>query len=426
MTQALRENETDIQDLRAAAHAARLASEAMADADTATKNRALLAMAEALMDNAPAIIAANGKDVARGEEKKLSRALLDRLGLDEKRLAGVADGVREVAALPDPIGEIDGLRARPNGMMVGRMRIPLGVICMIYEARPGVAADAASLCLKSGNAVLLRGGSDARESNDIIGRILGEAVTSVGLPAEAVTIIRRPEREAMVELLSLEEDIDLVIPRGGEGLIRFVSEHSRIPVLKHYKGVCHLYIDKAADTEMAVSLAVNGKVQRPGVCNSLETILIHRDIAEETLPFVAGALQANGVEIRGCERTRAIVQGAKPATDEDWDAEYLDLIIAVKVVDDMNEAIEHIRRHGSLHTEAIVTDNHTTAKEFLRRVGSSTVLVNASTRFADGNQLGLGAEIGISTTKLHAFGPMGLEGLTTQKFIVLGDGQIRT
>ncbi|MBZ0272862.1 glutamate-5-semialdehyde dehydrogenase [bacterium] len=413
-------------DIRWLATEARAASRALADADTGAKNAALFAMAAALRERTPEIVAANDEDRRRALEGGLSDALMDRLSLSPERLDAIARGVEEVAALPDPVGEISSLSRRPNGMLVGRMRIPLGVIGLIYEARPGVAADAASLCLKAGNAIVLRGGSDAASSNKVIGEVLQGAIAAAGLPGAAVTVIDDPSREVMKEFLALDDLVDLVIPRGGEGLIRFVAENSRIPVLKHYKGVCHLYIDRTANPEMAVALALNGKTQRPGVCNAVETILVHEEYAKDLLASLCRTLAAAGVEIRGCERTLTLFPEAAPASEDDWGAEYLDLIVAMRVVRDMHEAIEHIRAHGSDHTETIVTDHHPSAMEFLRRVGSSTVLVNASTRFADGFQLGLGAEIGISTSRLHAFGPMGLEGLTTRKFVVFGDGQIRT
>lgn len=408
-----------------AAHMARDASALVAIADTERKNEALRAMARGLVERCGEILAANASDVDAARAAGLADAMIDRLTLTEARVRAVADGVLEVAALPDPVGEISQLRRRPNGLLVGRMRIPLGVIAIIYEARPGVAADAAALCLKSGNAVVLRGGSDAARSNAVIGEVLSQAVAGAGLPPQAVTVVNDTGRDSIAWLVQVEDAVDLAIPRGGEGLIRFVTENARVPVLKHYKGVCHLYVDEWADGQIAVDLAVNGKTQRPGVCNALETILFHERVAGELLPRVCGALAEMGVEIRGCEKTRALFPAAATATDEDWATEYLDLIVSVRVVADMDEAIRHIRLYGSGHTEAIVTAHHTRAMEFLRRVDSSTVLVNASTRFADGHQLGLGAEIGISTSKMHAYGPMGLEGLTTQKFIVFGDGQIR-
>jgi glutamate-5-semialdehyde dehydrogenase len=413
------------QDMLTLARAARAASRPLAALSTAVKDELLRRMADALLTATPELLAANERDLQGGRDKGLSEAMLDRLRLDAQRIAAMADGLREVAALPDPVGEITGMRRRPNGLQVGRMRVPLGVIGIIYEARPNVTADAAALCLKSGNAVILRGGSEAMHSNGAIGRVLQGELAALGLPEAILQVVGTPSREAVLELLKLEEEIDVIIPRGGEGLIRFVSEHSRIPVIKHYKGVCHVFVDAGADLEMAERICVNAKVQRPGVCNAMETLLVHRAAAGEFLPRITAVLQGLGVELRGCAATRGICPQLKEATEEDWDAEYLELILAVRVVDDLDGAIAHIRRHGSLHTEAIVTRDYANAQRFLREVDSSTVLVNASTRFADGNQLGLGAEIGISTTKLHSFGPMGLEDLTTRKFIVLGDGQVR-
>jgi glutamate-5-semialdehyde dehydrogenase len=351
--------------------------------------------------------------------------MIDRLVLDEKRIGDMASGLREVAELPDPVGEITGMWRRPNGIQVGRMRIPLGVIGIIYESRPNVTADAAGLCLKSGNAVVLRGGSESIHSNKAIGGILKNELERMGLPAAALQVVATTAREAVTELLKLEEEIDLIIPRGGEGLIRFVSENSRIPVIKHYKGVCHTFVDASADFEMAEKICINAKVQRPGVCNAMETLLIHKDIAETFVPRIAGIMRKNGVELRGCPITREFAPEVRAAAEEDWGAEFLDLILAVKVVEDLEEAVAHIQRYGSLHTEVIVTRDYANSQRFLKEVNSSVVMVNASSRFSDGNQLGLGAEIGISTTKLHSFGPMGLEDLTTRKFVVLGDGQIR-
>jgi glutamate-5-semialdehyde dehydrogenase len=345
--------------------------------------------------------------------------------LDEARIAAMAEGLREVAALPDPVGSVDRMWVRPNGLQVGKMRIPLGVIGIIYEARPNVTADAAALCLKAGNSVILRGGSEAIHSNLAIAGILQEEMARAGIPTAALSVIPFVEREGVLEMLKQEEQIDLIIPRGGESLIRFVVEHSKIPVIKHYKGVCHVFVDASADFAMAERIIINGKTQRPGVCNALETLLIHKDVAETFVPRIAESLATLKVELRGDEAFRQFAPQATPATEADWAAEFLDLILACRVVDDLDEAIDHINRFGSLHTEAIVTSDYTNAQRFLREVNSSTVLVNASTRFADGNQLGLGAEIGISTTKLHSFGPMGLEDLTTTKFIVYGDGQIR-
>ncbi len=397
----------------------------MATLSSAVKDELLLRMAEALEDNAESLMAANEKDLTAAREKGLAPAMIDRLALDEQRIGAMAGGLREVAALPDPVGEITGMRRRPNGIQVGRMRIPLGVIGIIFESRPNVTADAAALCLKSGNAVILRGGSEAFHSNNAIGGVLKRILAQMGLPAAALQVVATTDRQAVLELLKLEDELDLVIPRGGEGLIRFVSENSRIPVIKHYKGVCHLFIDASADYEMATKICVNAKVQRPGVCNAAETLLIHKDIAETFVPQIAVVLTGHGVELRGCPITREFAPQVKPASEEDWGAEYLELILAVKVVEDLDEAIAHIQKYGSLHTESIVTRDYGNAQRFLQEVNSGVVMVNASTRFSDGNQLGLGAEIGISTTKLHSFGPMGLEDLTTRKFIVLGEGQIR-
>ncbi|WP_305043201.1 glutamate-5-semialdehyde dehydrogenase [Geoalkalibacter sp.] len=407
------------------ARAARLASRTLANLSTAVKNELLLRMAAALEAATPALMEANEKDLAAARERGLAPAMIDRLVLDEKRIAAMAEGLREVAALPDPVGEVTGMWRRPTGIQVGRVRIPLGVIGIVYESRPNVTADAAGLCLKSGNAVVLRGGSEAIWSNTAIGAVLKAELKRLGLPEAAVQIVATTDRQAVLELLKCEEHIDLIIPRGGEGLIRFVAEHSRIPVIKHYKGVCHTFVDASADFEMAEKICINAKVQRPGVCNAMETLLIHKDIAETFVPRIAQALRAQGVELRGCPITRAFAPEVKAATEEDWGAEFLDLILAVRVVDNLDEAIAHIDRYGSLHTEVILTRDYRNSQRFLREVNSSVVMVNASSRFSDGNQFGLGAEIGISTTKLHSFGPMGLEDLTTRKFIVLGDGQIR-
>ncbi|BDV41368.1 gamma-glutamyl phosphate reductase [Geotalea uraniireducens] len=416
---------TIAEKIRTIASAARQAAIALAKLPTPAKNELLGNMAMALINNAPHLIEENRRDLEAGEKKGLSSAMLDRLMLNEVRIKAMADGLREVAALPDPVGEVTRMWKRPNELMVGKMRIPLGVIGIIYEARPNVTADAAALCLKAGNAVILRGGSEAIYSNLAIARILGGEIEKAGLPAAALSVIPFTEREAVLEMLRQEESIDLIIPRGGESLIRFVVEHSKIPVIKHYKGVCHVFVDASAEFTMAERIVVNGKTQRPGVCNALETLLIHKDIAETFIPRISETLGNLQVELRGDDCFRQFNPAATPATEEDWHAEYLDLILACRVVDDLDEAVAHINRYGSLHTEAIVTSDYAAAQRFIREVNSSTVLVNASTRFADGNQLGLGAEIGISTTKLHSFGPMGLEDLTTTKFIVYGDGQIR-
>jgi glutamate-5-semialdehyde dehydrogenase len=404
---------------------AREASLAMARLSTTAKNDMLLAMAAALQGQSAHLVTENARDLEAGRQKGLSGAMLDRLMLDEKRIAGIADALREVAALPDPVGEVTGMRKRPNELMVGKMRIPLGTIGIIYEARPNVTADAAALCLKAGNAVILRGGSEAIHSNRAIAEILQGVMKQMDVPVAALSLIPFTEREGVLEMLKQEEFIDLIIPRGGESLIRFVVENSRIPVIKHYKGVCHIFVDTGADFDMAERIIVNSKVQRPGVCNALETLLIHRDVAAGFIPRIAAALSALGVELRGDAVFCGYAPAATAATEEDWSAEYLELILACRVVADMDAAIAHINRYGSLHTESIITSDYSRGQRFIREVNSSCVMVNASTRFADGNQLGLGAEIGISTTKLHSFGPMGLEDLTTTKFIVYGDGQVR-
>ena len=417
---------TIAEKVRKIASDARQASFAMAKLSSAVKDELLINMAMALIDNASHLIEQNRQDLDNGSSKGLSSAMLDRLMLDEPRIKAMADGLREVAALPDPVGEVTRMWKRPNDLMVGKMRIPLGVIGIIYEARPNVTADAAALCLKSGNAVILRGGSESIYSNVAIAKILRDEMEKLGLPAAALTVVPFVEREGVLEMLKQEDCIDLIIPRGGESLIRFVVEHSKIPVIKHYKGVCHVFVDSSADFTMAEKIIVNGKTQRPGVCNALETLLIHKDIAEAFVPRISDVLTGLKVELRGDKCVRQFAPAAKPAKEEDWHAEYLDLILAVRVVDDLDQAIDHINRYSSLHTEAIVTADYANAQRFIREVNSSTVMVNASTRFSDGNQLGLGAEIGISTTKLHSFGPMGLEDLTTQKFIVYGSGQVRS
>ena len=407
------------------AQRARDASTIMAKLSTNQKNTMLHAMADLLEAESAFIITANAHDLDSGKEKGLSEAMLDRLMLNKERIAGIAASLREVAALPDPVGEVTSMTRRPSGIQVGRMRIPLGVIGIVYEARPNVTADAAALCLKAGNAVILRGGSEAINSNKALADILHRAMRSSGIPTEALALVPMTDREGVLAMLQQEESIDLIIPRGGESLIRFVVQHSRIPVIKHYKGVCHAFIDASADAAMATEIIVNGKTQRPGVCNALETVLIHRDVAETVVPILANALLQRGVELRGDEEFCQFVSTAKQVKDEDWDTEYLALILSCKIVGSIDEAIGHIERHGSLHSEVIITNDYTNAQRFIREVNSSCVLVNASTRFNDGGQLGLGAEIGISTTKLHSFGPMGLEDLTTRKYIVFGEGQVR-
>ncbi|MBI5585638.1 MAG: glutamate-5-semialdehyde dehydrogenase [Deltaproteobacteria bacterium] len=411
------------------AQKAREASQALPLIDSTRKNKALRAMAAALEKKGPAILRENRKDLQQAAAAGQPRAFLDRLQLTEKTLAEMAGGLREVALLPDPVGEVTGLWLRPNGLQVGRMRIPLGVIGFIYESRPNVTVDAAGLCLKSGNAVILKGGSEAIHSNRALARLLQEVLIREEIHPGAIQVIPTTDREATAELLQLEELIDLIIPRGGEGLIRAVTAQSRIPVLKHYKGVCHIYVDEGADPVLAEEVCFNAKVQRPGVCNAMETLLVHRRAAKKFLPAMVARFREAGVEIRGCQETMKIVgrgTGLRPAEEADWYEEYLDLILAVRVVPDMTAAIRHINRYGSQHTEAIITRDYDRAREFLKTVNSSVVLVNASTRFNDGQQLGLGAEIGISTSKLHAFGPMGLNELTTTKFIVFGQGQVRS
>ncbi len=407
------------------AQAGRQAANQLVRVSSGQKNAALLSIAAGLEKEADFIQQENIKDLAGAREKGLSAAMIDRLTVKDETIAAMVSGLSEVVGLNDPVGTMSPTWIRPNGLQVARMRIPLGVIGIIYESRPNVTVDAAGLCLKAGNAVILRGGSEAFYSNQALAQIIQRALASTELPQTAVQVVPVPEREAVLALLQQEEFVDLIIPRGGEGLIRFVVQHSKIPVLKHYKGVCHVYVDDDADFEMAREICLNAKVQRPGVCNAMETLLVHQAAAEAFLPEMAQRLTEAGVEIRGCDKTCRIVSAAQKAQESDWPAEYLDLILAIKVIDDMDEAISHIAKYSSRHTEAIVTRSYDRAKRFVREVDSSVVLVNASTRFNDGGQLGLGAEIGISTSKLHAFGPMGLEELTTTKFVVQGDGQIR-
>ncbi len=397
----------------------------IARANSDKKNKILQKIAKYLEENMESILSANQKDLSNAEKNGANKALLDRLKLDQARIKALIKSIEEIIKLPDPVGQIVEMKPRPNGLLVGRMRIPLGVIATIYEARPGVTVDIASLCIKSGNAVILRGGSEALETNSVLAQIIKKAVKDEGIDDNIVGFINDPSREHIFELLKLEEIIDLVIPRGGEGLIRFVAENSRVPVLKHYKGVCHIFVDEFADLEKAYKICLNAKVQRPSVCNAMETLLVHEKIAEKFLPTMGKIFREHGVELRGCEKTREIIPYSIPATEDDWYAEYLDLILAVKVVSSIDEAIEHIKKYGSSHTEAIITENLENAMKFIKEVDSSSVMVNASTRFADGYEYGLGAEVGISTTKLHAYGPMGLEGLTTLKWIVFGNGHIR-
>jgi len=413
-------------ELRSLASAARAASRVVAKAPAQQRHAALVAIAAAVRAQAPAILAANRRDLDGAAARGLAPAMIDRLRLDERRLAAIAAAVDEIAAQPELVGRLEREEIRPNGLRIARMRIPLGVIAIVYEARPNVTVDAAALCLKAGNACILRGGSEAFHSNQALGGAVAAGLEAAGLPAAAVTIVPSTDREAIRLLVGLDDLIDLCIPRGGEGLIRFVAEHARVPVIKHYKGVCHLYVHAAADLDMALAIADNGKTSRPGVCNALETILVDRAIAAAAVPALCARLGGKGVEIRGdAEVARLGGAAVHAATAADWDAEYLDLIVAMAVVDDLDGAIAHIERHGSDHTEAIVTTDAAAAARFLAEVGSSTVVHNASTRFADGGELGLGAEIGISTTRLHAYGPMGAEGLTTSKFIIRGTGQVR-
>ena len=404
---------------------AKEAAGALANLSTELKNQTLMAMADRIEARQDFLLAENAKDTAYAGEKGLSKAVIDRLTLNPQRVAAMAAGLRDIVGLPDPVRQVTRRWERPNGLKVGKMRIPLGVITIIYEARPNVTADAASLCIKSGNAVILKGGSEAKFSNQAIGDVLRDACVQAGAPEDAVQVVASTDRAMIHELLKLEEYVDLVIPRGGEELIRFVVANSLVPVVKHYKGVCHVYVDSDADLDMAERISLNAKVQRPSVCNAMETLLVHEAVAPRFLPGVVDKLRESGVEVRGCETTRALVAGVSPASEADWHEEYLDLVLAVRVVADMDEAIEHIRKYGSDHTETIVTGDRGKAEDFVARVNSSAVLVNASTRFNDGGELGLGAEIGISTSKIHAFGPMGLEELTSTKFFVFGDGQVR-
>lgn len=407
------------------AKAARAASVEMARCPSDKKNEALIRIADNIEKEAPYIQEENKKDLLRAREMGLSNAMIDRLTVKDSTIKSMADGLREVARIPDPVGSMSNTWLRPNGLEVSRMRIPLGVIGIIYESRPNVTVDAAGLCLKAGNAVILRGGSEALHSNQALSAIISNALKESGLPEGAAQVVPIRDRDAVNVLLKQEEFIDLIIPRGGEGLIRFVVENSKIPVLKHYKGVCHVYVDEGADLAMAEDICFNAKVQRPGVCNAMETMLVHKSVSENFLPAIGKRFVEAGVEIRGCPETCRILPEAANAVEDDWPAEFLDLVLAVKVVEDMHEAITHIARYGSSHTDVIVTSDYNRARRFVREVDSSVVIVNASTRFNDGGQLGLGAEIGISTSKLHAFGPMGVNELTTTKFVVFGEGQIR-
>ncbi|HEX9181558.1 MAG TPA: glutamate-5-semialdehyde dehydrogenase [Burkholderiales bacterium] len=419
----------DIVDIKAymqsVGREARAASRLMARADTRTKNRALTVMAEAIRRDADRLLAANARDLAAAREKGLDAAMMDRLTLNAKGVAGMAEGLLQIASLPDPVGEITGLNYRPTGIQVGRMRVPLGVIGIIYEARPNVTADAAGLCLKAGNATILRGGSEAMNSNQAIAACVREGLKAAGLPESSVQVIETTDRAAVGELITMREFVDVIVPRGGKGLIERLIRESRVPMIKHLDGNCHVYVDDRADLDKAVRVADNAKTQRYGTCNTMETLLVARGIAGVFLPRICRIYQEKGLELRGCDASRAIVPEMNPATEEDWYTEYLAPILAVKVVEDLDEAIAHINRYGSAHTDAIVTEDITRARRFLNEVDSSSVMVNASTRFADGFEYGLGAEIGISNDKIHARGPVGLEGLTSQKWVVLGDGHIR-
>lgn len=411
--------------ITSAAQQAKKAARQIASLTAGQKNQLLSDIAEALVENTPAILAANKKDLIAGEENGLDAAMLDRLGLDPKRIQDIAEAVIEIAGQADPVGSISKIERMPSGIQVGKMRIPLGVIAMIYESRPNVTIDAAALCLKAGNAVVLRGGKEAIHSNLALAECIKSALAKQQLDPAAVVVVPDPDRAVMNELMTLNESIDLIIPRGGEGLIRFVSQNSRIPVIQHYKGVCHLYVDSAADQNKGLDILKNGKTQRTGVCNSLETLVVHKDIAASFLPKAAAMLAEHNTLVHACENSIDYFSNAQPATEDDWHAEYLAMEIAVRVVDDFEQAIEHIEEYSSGHTEVIVSQDYSKTQAFIRRINSAVVMANASSRFSDGGQLGLGAEIGISTSKLHAYGPMGAESLTTEKFIVMGDGEVR-
>lgn len=404
---------------------ARVASREVARSATAVRNQALLATAEALDAARQALAEANRKDLENGRANGLDEAMLDRLELTPARIDTMIEGLRQVATLPDPVGEITDMTYRPSGIQVGKMRVPLGVIGIIYESRPNVTVEAASLCLKSGNATILRGGSEAIHSNQAIAECLATGLVAAGLPETAVQVVKTTDRAAVGELITMPQYVDVIVPRGGKGLIERISRDARVPVIKHLDGVCHVYIDSHADPEKALKVAVNAKTHRYGTCNTMETLLVDQEVADDMLPLLAAEFAAKGVELRGCERTCAIVEGISAATEDDWHEEYLAPILAVRVVDGLDGAIEHINRYSSQHTDSIITENYTRARRFLTEVDSSSVMVNASTRFADGFEYGLGAEIGISTDKIHARGPVGLEGLTSQKYVVFGDGHIR-
>jgi len=414
------------EDILKIARQAKMASQELANLSSSTKNKSLLRMAESIEKNRERIIEENKKDVNLAKKKELSKALIDRLTLDEKRIRQMSKSLEEIVNIEDPIGKIENIRKRPNGLQIGKMVVPLGVIGIVYEARPNVTIDAAALCLKAGNATILRGGSQAIYSNIILADLLKKAGQEEGLPSGSIQLIKTTDRRAVTEMLKLNAYIDVIIPRGGEELIRVVMENSTIPVIKHYKGICHIYVDQEADLKMAEEISFNAKVQRPGVCNSMETLLINEKIAAEFLPGMIRRLQEAAVEIRGDEKTCQIIRGIKRASEEDWQTEYLDLILSIKVVEGIEEAINHINNYGSHLSDAIVTNNYAKSRQFLQKIDSAAVYVNASTRFTDGAEFGLGAEIGISTQKLHARGPMGVNELTSTKFIIWGDGQIRT
>ncbi|VAW69995.1 Gamma-glutamyl phosphate reductase [hydrothermal vent metagenome] len=403
---------------------ARAASIEMSRAESSAKNQALLAIADAIDASASALKTENQKDLQAGKDNGLDSAMLDRLELNDARIASMSEGLRQIASLADPIGEISDMAYRPSGLQIGKMRVPLGVIGIIYESRPNVTADAAGLCLKSGNATILRGGSEAIHSNKAVAACIQQGLVKAGLPADAVQVVETTDRAAVGELITLNESVDVIIPRGGKSLIERISKQASVPVIKHLDGICHVYIDAGADLAKASDVAFNSKTHRYGVCNAMETLLVHRSVAADCLPELAARFVEKGVELRGCEKTRDIIS-CNAAVDEDWGTEYLAAILSIKVVEDIEQAMVHINRHGSHHTDTIITENYTQSRRFLREVDSSSVMVNASTRFADGFEYGLGAEIGISTDKLHARGPVGLEGLTSQKYIVLGDGQVR-
>ena len=412
-------------DIIAIAKKAREASRVLATLEAKVKDAALISMAEALIAETDSILDANTIDIKNAKKKSLSPAMIDRLKLDKKRITQMADSLKDVAALKDEIGIITDMKTMPNGLRIGKMRVPIGVIAIIYEARPNVTSDCAALTLKSGNSVILKGGSEAINSNTAIYNILKKAAEKSGLPDGVINLIKATDRQAVSIILKQDKYIDLVMPRGGEGLIKEVATKSRIPVIKHYKGICHVYVDEYADLNMAHKICVNAKVQRPGVCNAMETLLVHEDLAPRFIPVLAKELKDNKVEIRGCKRVAKILKNVKPAKESDWSTEYLDLILSIKVVSTIDEAIEHIARYGSMHSDTIVTDDKERADKFIKRVDSACVYHNASTRFTDGGQFGMGAEIGISTDKLHARGPMGLHELTTYKYVIFGNGQVR-